>query len=160
MGGGDMIERVTVDGSTWAVGPRKFEAGTPPIAEAIAFGVAIDFLNAIGIERVEEFEATLFEKLFEQFQREAGVTVYGPATTRGPQASILSFNVEGVHPHDLGTIADSYNVQLRAGHHCAMPAMKRLGIPSTARVSLGVHSDEDDFEAALVAIRAARKMFG
>lgn len=159
LGGGDMIERVTTEGFTAADYPRKFEAGTPPIAEAIAFGAAVDFIQSIGIERIHDHEQALFEKLFEAFRREPGVIVYGPAVVGAPQGSILSFNVEGVHPHDLATVADAHNVQLRAGHHCAMPAMKRLGIPSTARISLAVHSDEDDIEAALEAVRAAKGLF-
>lgn len=159
LGGGDMIERVTTEGTTFAEAPRKFEAGTPPIAEAIAFGAAIDFLQAVDIKKIGEHEHRIFEIAFERFQSEPGVTVYGPATTGKDQASILSFNVDGIHPHDLATVADSKNVQLRAGHHCAMPAMKRLGLQSTARISLGVHSDEDDIDAVLEAIRHARKLF-
>jgi len=159
-GGGEMIETVSLEGSTWAEAPLKFEAGTPAIAEAIALGTALDFLDQIGLERVELYERELFEKGFELLRAEPGVQVYGPAVSGGAQASIISFNVERVHPHDLATIADCFNVQIRAGHHCAMPLMKRLGLQATARASIGVYSRLDDFQALLEAIRHARKVLG
>ena len=158
-GGGDMISTVSVEGSTWAEPPQKFEAGTPAIAEVIALGTAVEFLQSIGLSVIEEYERQLFEEAFEQLRAEPGVTLYGPGPAGRAQASILSFTVKGVHPHDLATIADSYNVQIRAGHHCAQPAMRHLGVPSTARASLGVYSCRQDIEALLQAIRHARKLF-
>lgn len=159
-GGGDMISQVTVDGSTWAEPPRKFEAGTPPIAEAIGLGRALEFVNSINIDKIKKYESSLFQAAFELMRREPGVSVYGPALIGKDQAGIISFNIAGVHPHDVATVADSFNVQLRAGHHCAMPLLKRMGLQSTARASLGVYSDISDFEVLLEAIRKARKMFG
>jgi cysteine desulfurase/selenocysteine lyase len=158
MGGGDMIREVTVQGSTWADIPAKFEAGTPPIAEAVALGTAIEFISSLQMEHIHAYERELFLYALELLRREPGVTLYGPLDAE-KQTSILSFNVEGVHAHDFSTIADSFNVQVRAGHHCAMPLMTRLGLVASARVSLGVYSTKDDFPPLLEAIRYARKMF-
>ena len=155
-----MIRTVTVNGSTWADTPQKFEAGTPPIAEVIGLGAAIDFLNGIGVRAVQAYEEELFLYGWELLKGEPGVTVYGPKRVGGEQQSILSFNVGGVHAHDLSTIADSLKVQIRGGHHCAMPLLQRLGIPATARASLGLYTVKDDFQPLLEAIRRARKMFG
>ncbi len=158
-GGGDMIERVSTLGSTYALAPRRFEAGTPAIGEAIALGEAVAFLSELGFERVAQHESTLLHHGFELLRAEEGVTLHGPMTNGGHQASILAFSVDGVHPHDLATVADEFGVQIRAGHHCAMPALERLGLPATARASLGVYSDRGDFPPLLEAIRKARKMF-
>lgn len=162
-GGGDMISNVTVDGSEWAEFPQKFEAGTPPIAEAIALGTAIDFISAVGLEKIRDFEHKLFCRAWELLSSVKGVRLYGPAVKCGPenapQCSIISFNLEGVHAHDLSTVADSFGVQIRAGHHCAIPALKRLDIPSSARASIGVYSDISDFEALAKAIEKARSLF-
>jgi cysteine desulfurase/selenocysteine lyase len=160
LGGGDMIREVTTRGSTWAPPPAKFEAGTPPIAEAVALGTAVEFINSMGRGRVHAHEASLFAKAYELLRNEPDVTVYGPITKGGDQASILSFNLKNVHPHDLSTVADTFNVQMRAGHHCAMPLLNRLGIGASARISLGVYSVEDDLPPLLEAIRHARKLFG
>lgn len=159
MGGGDMIRSVAEQGSTWAEPPSKFEAGTPAIAEAIALGTAIEFIKAVGLEPIHHHEQKLFEFGLEKLRAESGVSVYGPAVHSKPQASILSFNVNGVHAHDLSTVADEFNVQIRAGHHCAMPLLKRLGIQSSARASLGMYSCRDDFEQLIEAIRRAKKLF-
>jgi cysteine desulfurase/selenocysteine lyase len=157
-GGGDMISNVTIEGSTWAEPPRKFEAGTPPIAEAIAFGTAIDFVSAIGVKKIAEHEAKLFAYAFDKLSKEQGVRVYGPALNGKEQVSILPFNVDRIHPHDLATIADEFNVQFRGGHHCAIPALKRLGLGATARASFGVYSEPQDIDALCEAIRHAKKM--
>ncbi|MFM1847544.1 MAG: hypothetical protein RL417_1018, partial [Pseudomonadota bacterium] len=160
LGGGDMIRTVSVDGSTWADTPQKFEAGTPPIAEVIGLGSAIDFINSIGVSAIAAYEEELFLHGWELLRNEPGVTVYGPKRVGVDQQSILSFNVGGVHAHDLSTVADTLKVQIRGGHHCAMPLMRRLGIPATARASLGVYTVKDDFQPLLEAIRRARKLFG
>jgi cysteine desulfurase/selenocysteine lyase len=159
LGGGDMIEQVTVNGSTWAEIPRRFEAGTPAIAEVIGLKTAIDFVEEIGISNIAAHEQKVYEYGIEQLQRESGVELYGPYKTPGAQRSIIPFNVKGVHPHDLGTVLDSVNVQIRAGHHCAMPALKALGLQSTARASLAVYSDTQDIDALCHGIREARKIF-
>lgn len=159
LGGGGMIQSVTCSGSSWADPPHCFEAGTPPVAEAIGLGAAVDFLSAIGMERIERHERRLFEYAFSRLSAESGVTIYGPRLSGGAQAGILSFNVNGVHPHDLSTVADTLNVQIRAGHHCAMPLLEKLGIHFSARLSLGVYSIEDDIDRLVEAIRKARKTF-
>ena len=159
-GGGDMISSVAVEASTWAEPPQKFEAGTPAIAEAIGLGTAVEFMESIGFERIISHERALFADMFESLRRETGVTVYGPAVNGGAQDSIVAFNVQGVHAHDLASVADGFNVQIRAGHHCAMPALNRLGIRSSARASLGMYSCADDIAALIEAVRHARKMLG
>jgi cysteine desulfurase/selenocysteine lyase len=168
-GGGDMIQTVTVNGSTWADVPQRFEAGTPAIAEAIALGAAVDMLTSIGWQAIQAHERELFDAAWQLLSQESGVSLYGPRTARAAgdsgkslqdQASILPFNVEGVHPHDLSSIADDSNVQIRAGHHCAMPALARLGLQSTARASIGIYSERADFEQLIEAIRKAKRIFG
>ena len=156
-GGGGMIRLVTPEGSSWAELPEKFEAGTPSIAEAIAFGTAIDFVNEIGMPRIAAHEDRLFHSALERLLAEPGVHIHGPAASGGRQASIISFTIDGVHAHDFATIADSFNVQLRAGHHCAMPALKRLGIQASIRASFGMYSDTQDVDVLIEAIRAARQ---
>lgn len=158
-GGGEMISRVTTTGSTWAEVPHKFEAGTPPIAEAIAFGTAVEFIESIGIERIAAHEERMVEYAIESLRQEPGVTLYGPTTSGKPQSAIVSFNVSGVHAHDFSTIADHFNVQVRAGHHCAMPALAQLGIHASVRASFGVYSCTEDVDALIEAVRQAKKLF-
>jgi len=157
-GGGDMIETVTVTGSTWAEPPRRFEAGTPAIAEAVALGVAIDFIDTIGRERIQAHEGKIFSEMYSAMKREPGVTLYGPGPESGKQAVILPFSVEGVHPHDFATIADEVGVQVRAGHHCAQPALRHLSLHATTRASVGVYSDAGDVLALIEAVRRARRL--
>ena len=159
LGGGDMIETVSVSGSTWAKPPRKFEAGTPPIAEAIGLGAAIDFVQSLGLENIARHEVQLFAEAHERLNAESGVKVLGPHASGGEQVSILPFAIEGAHPHDIATFADQYGVQIRSGHHCAMPAMEALGLQSTARASLGVYSDTEDIDKLIEAVRAVREKF-
>lgn len=162
-GGGDMISMVSIEGSEWAEPPAKFEAGTPPIAEAIALGEAVDFINSVGLKNIKNHEEELFIKAWHLLLAEKDLILYGAATILGAesgmQSSIIPFNMKGVHPHDLSTVVDSNNVQIRAGHHCAMPALKRLGIQASARASIGMYSDISDFEALLDGIGRARKVF-
>ena len=158
-GGGDMIASVSMEGSTWAEPPAKFEAGTPPIAGALGLAAALEFINKIGKEKIAKYERELFCYAFDLLQREPGVIVYGPARSGGAQQSIISFNLKGVHPHDLATVADDLGVQFRAGHHCAMPAMRRLGLDATARISFGVYSTREDVEQLVEAVRYARRIF-
>jgi cysteine desulfurase/selenocysteine lyase len=161
MGGGDMIERVTTNGSSWAAMPHKFEAGTPAIAEIIAFERAIAMLESIGIDNIAKHEERLFRELHEKLKSEPGVKIYGPqAPSHTQQQAVVSFSVDNVHPHDIATIADQHGVQIRAGHHCAMPAMTRLKIQASARASLGAYSSSEDIDALITAIRAAKKVFG
>jgi len=127
--------------------------------KATSFGEAVDFINSVNLIKISNYENRLFHEAFAKFQVEPGVTVYGPAINGGEQTSIISFTVKGVHPHDLATIADSYGVQFRAGHHCAMPALHRLGLQSTARISFGMYNTDEDTDLVLEAVRHARKMF-
>lgn len=161
-GGGDMIASVSVTGSTWAELPQKFEAGTPPIAEAIGLSEAIRFVESLGRPAIAAYEQTVLHYGYEALRQEPGVTIYGPINnpTAAPRAhaSLLSFDVKGIHPHDLASIADSCNVQIRAGHHCAMPLLERLGLAGTARASVGVYSAPADFDALVHAIRKAKRV--
>lgn len=157
--GGDMISYVSVDGSGWAEIPQRFEAGTPAFPEAIALGSAIDFLGRFSRDELNKHEQALVRSALEMLRSEEGVTPHGPATVGGAQATVVSFSIDCVHPHDFATIADTHNVQIRAGHHCAMPTLRRLGFQATVRMSFGVYSCEEDLEAVRLAIREARRMF-
>ncbi|RMG42089.1 MAG: cysteine desulfurase [Candidatus Dadabacteria bacterium] len=157
-GGGDMISEVTVEGSSWAEAPQKFEAGTPPIAEAVALGTALQFVEAIGRDSIKAHEARLLDYAYKTLSRQKDITLYGPITSGGEQASILAFNLDGIHPHDLSTVADQFGVCIRAGHHCAMPALRRLGLQSTARISFGVYNTEQDIDRLEQCFEEARKI--
>ncbi|GMV03558.1 MAG: cysteine desulfurase [Burkholderiaceae bacterium] len=156
-GGGDMIRTVSFEHSTWADAPQRFEAGTPNIAGAVGLGAAIDYLMAIGVERIAEHEHRLLAHATGQVQRIPGLRLIGTAPAK---AGILSFVVDGIHPHDLGTILDAEGVAIRAGHHCAMPVMTRFGIPGTARASFALYNDEEDVAALVAALARAQQMFG
>jgi len=155
-GGGSMIDRVTFEKTTYAPAPTRFEAGTPAIAEAVGLTAAIDYIEAIGVEAIHAHETALVAKAREALLGLNSVRVFGPEDSAG----ILSFEVQGVHPHDVGTILDEEGVAIRAGHHCAQPLMDHLGVPATARASFGVYSDEDDVEALVRGIERVRKIFG
>jgi cysteine desulfurase/selenocysteine lyase len=156
-GGGDMIRTVSFEGSTWADAPQRFEAGTPNIAGAVGLAAAIDYVSAIGLDRIAAHEHRLLAHATEAAQRIPGLRLIGTAPDK---AGILSFVVDGIHPHDLGTILDSEGVAIRAGHHCAMPVMTRFGIPGTARASFALYNDESDVAALVAAIGKAQQMFG
>lgn len=155
-GGGAMIDRVTFEKTTYGSGPQRFEAGTPAITEAITFAAAADYVEKVGLVTMHEAECKLVEKLRRELSAMNDVTVYGPADSAG----IVSFTIDDIHPHDLGTILDEANVAIRAGHHCAQPLMDYLGVPATARASFGLHSTEEDVDALLVGIARTRKIFG
>jgi cysteine desulfurase/selenocysteine lyase len=155
-GGGSMIDRVTFERTTYAPAPQRFEAGTPAIAEAIGLATAIDYVEAIGIEAIHAHEVELVHKAREELRRANDITLFGPEDSAG----IISFALQGVHPHDLGTILDEEGVAIRAGHHCAQPLMDHLGVPATARASFGLYSDETDIEALLRGIERTRRIFG
>jgi len=156
-GGGDMIRTVSFARSTYADAPQRFEAGTPNIAGSVALAAAIDYVSAIGIERIAAHEHALLAHASAALAAIPGVRLIGTAADK---AGILSFMVEHIHPHDLGTILDSEGVAIRAGHHCAMPLMTRFGIPGTARASLGVYNDAADIAALVNAIHKAQDLFG
>ena len=155
-GGGAMIDRVTFEKTNYAPAPQRFEAGTPAITEAVALHAAIDFVDGIGLNAIHAHEANLVARLRDELGKMNDVSIYGPADSAG----IVSFMMDGVHPHDLGTILDEANVAIRAGHHCAQPLMDHLGVPATARVSFGLYSDESDIEALLEGIARTRRIFG
>ncbi len=157
-GGGDMISSVSITGSTWAEIPAKFEAGTPAIAEAIGLGTAIDFVSKIGWEQIQKNDQVLSKLANEMLKDIPGVNVYG-ALDPSCSSSILSFNLESVHPHDLASICDQFNVQIRAGFHCAMPALQAMNLNSTARISFGVYSQESDLLQLEKALWHAKKLF-
>ncbi|HRP75358.1 MAG TPA: cysteine desulfurase [Rhodocyclaceae bacterium] len=156
-GGGDMIRTVSFERSTWADAPQRFEAGTPNIAGAIGLAAAIDYVQGIGLERIAAHERALLAYATEVTGAIPGVRIIGTARHK---AGILSFLVDGIHPHDLGTILDTEGVAIRAGHHCAMPLMTRFGIPGTARASLAMYNDTADIDALVTAIHKAQEMFG
>lgn len=155
-GGGAMIDRVSISGTTYAPPPQRFEAGTPAIIEAIGFGAAADYVRAIGLPAIHAHEAALVHELREALRARNDVTLFGPEASAG----IVSFALDGVHPHDLGTILDEEGVAIRAGHHCAQPLMAHLGVPATARASFGLYSDQDDIAALLRGIERTRRIFG
>lgn len=155
-GGGAMIERVTFAGSTFAPPPQRFEAGTPAIIEAIGFGAAADYVRAIGLQAIHDHEAALVAELRAALRACNDITLFGPEESAG----IVSFAMDGVHPHDLGTILDEEGVAIRAGHHCAQPLMDHLGVPATARASFGIYSDSEDIAALLRGIERTRRIFG
>jgi cysteine desulfurase/selenocysteine lyase len=155
--GGDMIEWVNDADSTWNVLPHKFEAGTPNAADAVGLAAAVRYLEALGMENVRAHEVALLERADARLRAMPGVTVYGPPPAA--RSGVISFSVDGVHPHDLATIFDQHGVCIRAGHHCAQPLMRRLGVSSTARASFYVYSDSRDVDALCEALRAAQTMF-
>jgi cysteine desulfurase/selenocysteine lyase len=157
LGGGDMISSVTFEGSTWNELPYKFEAGTPHIAGAIGLGAAIDYVQAIGFEAIAPHEAALLEYGTARLQTVPGLRLIGTARRK---ASVLSFVMEGVHPHDIGTIVDREGVAIRTGHHCAQPVMDRFGIPATARASLAMYNTTDDIDALVAALGRVRELLG
>ena len=155
-GGGSMIEKVTFERTTYAPPPQRFEAGTPAIVEAIGFAAACDYVESAGLDATHAHECALVGHLREALYGMNDVTLFGPADSAG----IVSFAIDGVHPHDLGTILDEENVAIRAGHHCAQPLMAHLGVPATARASFGLYSDESDVAALLRGIDRTRRIFG
>ncbi len=156
--GGDMIEFVYDDRSTWNELPHKFEAGTPNAADAVGLAAAVGYLNGIGMDRVLSHERALMATAQARLEAIEGVRIYGPPV--GQRSGVVSFTLEDVHPHDLATILDGEGVCIRAGHHCAQPLMRRLNVPATARASFYVYNDESDVDALLLGIMKARDIFG
>jgi len=155
-GGGDMISSVTFEKTTYNEIPYKFEAGTPHIAGAIGLGAAIDYLTGLGFEQVALHERELLAYATDALQQIPGLKLIGTAPEK---ASILSFVMEGIHPHDIGTIVDQEGVAIRTGHHCTQPVMDRFGIPATARASLAMYNTRQDIDALVVALEQVRRVF-
>jgi cysteine desulfurase/selenocysteine lyase len=157
LGGGNMIRRVTTEGYAPAELPAKFEAGTPPIAPVIGLGAAIDYLNGVGLDAIAAHERALTRRAHERLAQIEGVRILGPAPEH--KAGIIGFAVEGVHAHDVAQVLDQHGVAIRAGHHCAMPLHKRLGLAATARASFYLYSTADEVETLAQALVAARGLF-
>ncbi|MEO3429991.1 cysteine desulfurase [Pelagibius sp. CAU 1746] len=157
LGGGDMIRSVSFAETTYADPPHRFEAGTPPIVEAIGLGAAIDYVNGIGMEAISAHEAGLLAYATERLSAVEGLTIYGTAKEK---ATIVSFTLDGIHPHDIGTIVDREGVAIRVGHHCAQPLMDRFCIPATARASMGLYNTTGDIDVLVRALEKVKELFG
>ncbi|MBV6657907.1 MAG: cysteine desulfurase [Devosiaceae bacterium] len=156
MGGGEMIDEVREDGVTFAPVPARFEAGTPPIAQAVGLGLAIDYIEAMGTQSVAAHEAALLAHAMEEISKINAVRVLGTAPNKG---AIISFDVEGAHAHDVSTLLDRYGVAVRAGTHCAQPLLARMGVSSSCRASFGAYNTHDDVERFIDALNRAKAFF-
>jgi cysteine desulfurase/selenocysteine lyase len=156
-GGGDMILKVSFEGTTYNSLPYKFEAGTPNIAGAVGLGAAIDYLEALGLDRIERYEHELLEYATQRLSAVPGLRLIGTARRK---AAVLSFVLDGIHAHDLGTILDSEGIAIRTGHHCAMPVMDFFGVPATARASLAFYNTRAEVDRLAAALGKAREVFG
>jgi cysteine desulfurase/selenocysteine lyase len=154
-GGGSMIDKVTFEKTTYAPAPTRFEAGTPHITGVVGLSAAIDYAKSVGLDAIHAHECALVGRARAALAGMNSVRLFGPADSAG----ILSFEVEGVHPHDVGTILDETGVAIRAGHHCAQPLMRHLGVEATARASFGIYSDESDVDALVAGLERVRKIF-
>ncbi len=155
-GGGAMIDRVSFQRTTYAPPPARFEAGTPAIVEVIALAAAVDYVEAIGLDVIHAHEQTLVQQARDAMRQINSIRLFGPEDAAG----IISFEVEGVHPHDVGTILDEENVAIRAGHHCAQPLMDHLGVAATARASFGIYNDGEDVAALVRGLERVKRIFG
>lgn len=156
-GGGDMIRTVTFEKTEYADIPARFEAGTPNIAGAAGFGAAVDYVTALGLDRVETHEQAMLAYATDRLSDVPGLTIYG---TTPDKASIVSFTLEGAHPHDIGTILDKAGVAVRAGHHCAQPTMDRFGVTGTVRASFGLYNRFDEVDSLVAGLNRVREIFG
>ncbi len=157
--GGEMISEVTLQHSTWAEIPHRFEAGTPPIIEAVGLHAAIDYLESIGMDKIFEHDRALTEVALDRLGDVPGLKIQGPPNTID-RGGVISMTMDEVHAHDLATILDEEGVSVRSGHHCARPLMQRLGVAATARASFYVYNTEEDIDALVLALRRARDLFG
>ena len=154
-GGGEMIKEVSFEKTTYATLPHKFEAGTPNIAGGIAFGAAIDYLNAVGFDAIKNYEDALLEYATEELLKIDGLKIYGTASKK---TSVISFNLQGIHPYDVGTIVDKLGIAVRTGHHCAHPVMDFFKIPGTVRASFAFYNTKEEIDLLLHAIKKAQMM--
>lgn len=155
--GGDMVGRVTLEGATWAAPPARFEAGTPPIAEVMGLAAALDYVQAVGHEAIGRWERELLARATELVGAIPGVRLIGTAREK---TAVLSFVLDGIHPHDVGTVLDDDGVAVRAGHHCAQPVMQRFGVPATVRASFAFYNTPGEIDALVGGIERARRVFG
>lgn len=156
-GGGDMIKSVSFAGTTYNDVPFRFEAGTPNIAGTIGFGAAVDYLNTLGMDRIAAYERELLDHATGALTEVSGLRLIGTAAEK---ASVLSFVIDGIHPHDVGTILDQQGLALRTGHHCAQPVMERFGVPATARASLSFYNTKAEIDALVAALHTVQEVFG
>ena len=156
--GGSMITRVTLDGAEWNEVPWKFEAGTPAIAEASGLAAAITYLEGLGMDAVRSHERELFALAWRRLATIAGVRPLGPGSADG-HAGVISFVVDGIHPHDVATVLDQQGIAVRAGHHCAQPVMDRFKVPATARASFAFYNTKKEVDALVNGIRAVMEVF-
>nr|WP_321228882.1 cysteine desulfurase [uncultured Psychroserpens sp.] len=154
-GGGEMIDQVTFEKTTYAGLPHKFEAGTPNICGGIAFGAAVDYMNAIGFENIANYEHELLEYATQQLLKIEGLKIYGTAKEK---TSVISFNIEGIHPYDIGTILDKLGIAVRTGHHCAQPIMDFFKIPGTVRASFAFYNTKEEIDALVEGVKTAKMM--
>jgi cysteine desulfurase / selenocysteine lyase len=159
LGGGEMIDEVTMAGSTYAAVPHKFEAGTPPIAQAVGLGAAVDYLTDLGMDAVYAHEQELTSYLLDGLSTVSGLRIIGP-DTMVDRGGAVSFVLDGIHPHDVGQLLDEHGVAVRVGHHCARPACLRYGVPATSRASLHLYSDTSDVDALIAGLGRVRSFFG
>jgi len=159
LGGGSMIKVVELNKSTYADVPVRFEAGTPAIGEAIALGEAVDFLNSVGMQKILGYEHELAAYALECLGQIEGLTIYGPHTTEA-RGAIVSFTLQGIHPHDIASILDNEGIAVRAGHHCAQPLHRVLGVPATTRASFYLYNIPEEIDRLVVGLEKAKKMFG
>jgi cysteine desulfurase/selenocysteine lyase len=159
LGGGDMIAIVRQEGSTWADVPHKFEAGTPNIADVVAFGAAIDYLEALGMDAVRRHEVAITAYAMDQLSSIEGLKIHGPAQPED-RGGVVSFEMNLAHPHDIATIADGHGVAIRAGHHCAQLLMRHLGVPATSRASFSIYNNNNDVDALMEALEHVNRVFG
>jgi cysteine desulfurase/selenocysteine lyase len=157
LAGGDMISRVGYDKSTWNQVPWKFEAGTTPFAEAVGLAAALDWMGGIGMEAIGAHEADVVSYAIDRLREVPGLTIFGP--TEQPRGTGISFGIDGVHPHDVAEILGRDGVCVRAGHHCTMPLMRRLGVPATSRASIGVHNTRADVDRLIDGLARVRRVF-
>ena len=156
--GGSMVDSVTMEGATWASAPRKFEAGVPNMAQAVGLSAAIDYLNLVGMDKIFEHEQELTEHLLTGLSKISGVNVVGPLDMKD-RGGVISFTIDGVHPHDVGQVLDQYGIAVRTGHHCAWPLMKKLNLVGTTRASFHLYNDSNDVNALLEAIEKVKNYF-
>jgi cysteine desulfurase/selenocysteine lyase len=154
-GGGEMIKEVTFEGSTWADLPHKFEAGTPNIADGIALGTAIDYLHDIGFDNIQKQERELLDYASEKLSEIEGLRIFGP---KEQKTSVISFNIDGVHPYDIGTILDKMGIAVRTGHHCAQPVMSFFCIPGTVRASISFYNTKEEIDLLVAGVKKAKLM--
>ena len=154
-GGGEMIKEVTLEKTTFNELPYKFEAGTPSVADAIGFGAAIDWINAIGLDNIQANDDSLMQYTMGKLSKDKDITIYGTAKEK---SGVISFNINGCHPFDIGTLLDQMGIAIRTGHHCAEPVMQHYGIVGTARLSFAAYTSKEDIDAFFVALEKAKKL--